>query len=295
MSLTRNSLDHFNDIDFWKALNPALHVLDESFVRSVKAFQADAPSPQTLTQRIITEGYFQFHVAPELWQIPLAAMASAVKNMAESGIMPVFAFMYDEFWLMYMKQRHILAHLLGSDYIMLPDFWVWHIDPLKAEGGFPPHRDRCNEVFPKDRPNSLTVWIPLSNATPDNSCIYIIPTNRDPTYNTTNDSTWDIKFQDIRALPAKPGDVLCWTTSVLHWGSHSNPLSTKPEPRISVGVEFQRADVPIYRQPPLNPLILPAFKDRLTLIATQLFTYKGARGSISPELEELVNNLMGRS
>lgn len=292
MPSSTNPYDQFRDINFWKALNPYLHILDESLVQSVSAFNSEAPSPQTLSERLTAEGYFQFHVAPELWQISLQNMANAIKRMVAADIFPVFAFVYDEFWLMFMKQNRIMSQLLGNDYIMLSLFWVWHVDPLKGEGGFAPHRDRTNEVFPKDRPTSLTVWIPLSNATPENSCIYLIPSHCDPAYNTAHNSTSNIQLQDVRALPAIPGDVLCWTTSVLHWGSQGSALNKNAEPRISVGIEFQRADVAVFKQPPLHPLVLPPLNVRLALICSQLLTYKEGRGSIPAELEAFANGMI---
>ena len=62
---------------------------------------------------------------------------------------------------------------------------AWHIAPRAA--GFSPHRDRQ----PADSPGSFrddgaakltTCWVPLTDATPENSCLYAIPRAHDPGY-----------------------------------------------------------------------------------------------------------------
>ena len=52
-------------------------------------------------------------------------------------------------------------------------------------------------------PVSLTVWAPLDDATPLTSCMYLLPINRDPVYNTENEGKWQIELTAIRALPAE--------------------------------------------------------------------------------------------
>ena len=54
----------------------------------------------------------------------------------------------------------------------------------------------------------------------------------------------DVPLEDIRALPAKAGSIVCWSTSLLHWGARSSRRATQP--RISMATYYQSRDVPPY-------------------------------------------------
>ena len=156
---------------------------------------------------------------------------------------------------------------------MLPDFWVWNIDPGKGEAGWKPHRDKGRSSLDDDgSPKSVTVWIPLSEATPLNGCMYLVPAYLDPTYNTDEESQHEFEYSSIRALPGEPGDFFMWNQAVLHWGSKSSPRATVP--RASMAVEFQRADVEAFNRPLISPLSPPPFEVRLKLIAKQVLQYQ---------------------
>ena len=63
------------------------------------------------------------------------------------------------------------------------------------------------------RPASLNFWIPVTEATPDNGCMYILPKGRDSNYWEPDDTLFaasqaHIDFQDLRALVAEPGTCL---------------------------------------------------------------------------------------
>jgi hypothetical protein len=70
---------------------------------------------------------------------------------------------------------------------------------------------------------TLTSWIPLSDATPQNGCMYVVPAHLDPHYG--KPTTPRSQLPDLslaRALPVRPGDYLVWNQAVLHWGGESN-------------------------------------------------------------------------
>src|SRR5207244_2616081 len=95
-------------------------------------------------------------------------------------------------------------------------------EPTPGASGWPPHCDDAN------RPNRVTVWIPLSDATLDNGCMYVVPRDRAA-------ADADARLQACRALPAAAGSILGWNFDVLHWGS----TCTRPgEPRIAISQEF---------------------------------------------------------
>jgi hypothetical protein len=116
----------------------------------------------------------------------------------------------------------------------------------------------------------VNLWITLADATPTNSCMYVLPAPQDPGYRSgARDTAFDrSQLQDVRALPAPAGSVLGWTTHLMHWGSRSSPDAT--EPRISATAYVQRAD-----RPPASSAIMDfrdpvPFEQRLAWIAASI-------------------------
>jgi len=271
--ITGNMALHFADFrnaDAWRAQAPDLHI--------GSAF-ADAgmvqPYPPALLERSATlfahEGYVQ--LPPAVADKRLAAMRGIVASLQQRRLLPVLAFVYDEFWQVFREQQALITRLLGGEYCLLPDFWVWHVDPATSQSGWAPHRDKGRRSLRADgQAQSLTVWIPLSDATPINGCIYIVPADRDPAYGRADEDVWQFQVQDIRALPAAAGSLLAWNQAVLHWGGHSAPRESAP--RISVALEFQRSDAAPFNTPLLPSGVLPDFTTRLQLIGRQILRYQ---------------------
>jgi len=114
--------------------------------------------------------------------------------------------------------------------------------------------------------------VPLTEATPFNGCMYVLPAERDPHY-AARVKKYDIAApQNIRALPAAPGSVLGWTQGLLHWSGRSSRRAS--EPRLSFSIEYQRGDEPAFNEPVLDPRVLPPFERRLGLIGKQILQYQ---------------------
>jgi hypothetical protein len=257
------------NVDYWRARAPAFHVGDESVVCAAKSFRYDNDVAADLGGRIRQEGYFRLH---HEFGLDLAAMADLVRALAAESIPPVFAFVYDEFWAPFYALDALYGGILGR-YGMLPDFWVWHVDPRNGDVGWKPHRDKgYASLRPDGSPMSLTTWIPLTDATPLNSCMYLVPADADPTYGTAREAEWTFELPAIRALPAAPGDVLVWNQAVLHWGSRGSLRSENP--RISMAFEFQTADVMPFNRPFLPSGRPVPFGMRLSLIGKQILQYR---------------------
>ena len=268
---------------FWQEFAPALHIHDH---RSVEVLNAITPSPDDITALralMREEGYF--HASGLTWQIDLAAMANTVRALDQAGLSPVFAFLYDEFWIPFYRLHPVYMALLGGEYRMLPDFWVWNVDPARGDSGWRPHRDKGRAaLFPDGSPKSLTTWMPLSRATTLNGCMYIVPASQDPTYNTPEEKDWRFDYPAIRALPAEAGDVFMWNQAVLHWGSRTSPRGG--DSRVSMALEFQRADIPAFNTPLLAPLGFLTFEMRLHLIAKQILQYRHMY-KVDPAIERM--------
>lgn len=213
----------------WQQLNPESSITDSPLSGLKPPFKVD---PSLMTRRVhqlLDEGYFKVDsLIPESEIQPLAHVVTAVSY---EGYPPVFAFVYDEFWRLLARYSRVVEPVLGKDYkLKLADPWIWHID--KEDAGFAPHRDLPMQASHADgSPAILSLWIPLSDATPLNGCIYVLPTQRDPNFPDKLDKN-EVRLEDlqnIRAVPAAAGSVLAWSPAILHWGSRSSRWAAAPE------------------------------------------------------------------
>ena len=274
--------------EFWAAFAPEFHIMDASFLgQNTAAANVTPQQQQALSAIVKEEGYFQGSID---WGVRLDAMAERVRALSAANLSPVFAFIYDEFWIPFFKLHNVYSGLLGGKYYVLPDFWIWNVDPKKGEAGWRPHRDKGKQsLLPDGTPKSLTTWIPLSTATPLNGCMYIVPAMVDPTYGTDDEKTWKFEYSSIRALPGTPGDFFVWNQAVLHWGSRTSPRAT--ESRVSMAFEFQRADVDPFNKPLIEPLFALSFEVRLKLIAKQILQYRHMY-KLEPQIERIATELI---
>lgn len=219
---------------FWKDLNPDLCITDFPF----KSFPP-ASIPDTCIragfQNLKEEGYFQ--TQPVIPEALAARFAVAVHNVVAAGFPAVFSFVYDEFWGIVRYIERIFKPTLGENYRLSPgDMWIWHVDREGRSTGWGPHRDLfdTSSLRPDGSPRILTVWVPLTDASPRNGCMYVVPTHLDPHYpSRLNERSVAVDaLQNIRALPAAAGSLLGWSPMILHWGGrHSgHPVA----PRTSV-------------------------------------------------------------
>jgi hypothetical protein len=214
--------------NYWRRLNPTLSVTH-------RAFEIDP-----LIESFRAEGWLQSDPV-----IETRSLRSAVEALVREKWLPVFAFVYEEFWLGGRLDPLVQA-LLGPGCRQKPYLWIQHVEPAASSSGWPPHVDQ-------DPPTKdISVWIPLTDATLDNGCMYLMPS-----YAPKHD------LQSIRALPARAGSILAWRQDVLHWGAYSSRRAK--EPRISIALEFGREG--------LDPAAVPPFEERLKLIARQILKY----------------------
>lgn len=277
------SVAEATDPQFWRNLCPGLTVGGATEVPV-----ACLPDPAPLLTQLESEGYVN---KPDV--IPLCLverLRTGMQILEEKGIPHVFAFVYDEFWLTFRSLDPFLKKILGSDYRILPDCWAWYVQPSNETAGWKPHRDRPNTEVGQDRlPPSFTVWLPLTEATPMNGCIYIVPAHWDE--DIANPATAEPKefrladkqLQNIRALPAPAGSLLGWNQRILHWGGRASDRAAGP--RCSIALQFQRGDRAPLATPLLNPHELLPFRSRLGLIGRVMRGYAYFQTIKSPELQ----------
>ena len=252
-------LEQWKSESYWQSLCPELS--------AKKSISSTPPLSNNASPRLLQDGYTP---APGFLDLSDArALNTAITQLKAAGEFPVWIAIYDAFWELMQAVAAPVSALLQTEVLALPDFWAWHLD--MADSGWAPHRDKNESTIrPDGLPNSLTAWVALSEVTADSGCIYMVPAPDDPYYPDLAIQQID-KWQAVRALPAKPGDLLCWNQNVLHWGGTRSQWS--PEPRVSVAFEFQRADIEPYNTPLLNPKERPDINTRRRLIAKQLLQY----------------------
>jgi hypothetical protein len=280
----------FTKRESWLSFAPGLHIEDKSLLRDVAFLEVPASDQEGFAALLKDEGYSQ---GTGDWDLDLRMMADTVRSLSAANVSPVFAYVYDEFWYPFFKLHRLYGALLGGRYCLLPDFWVWNVDPQKGEAGWTPHRDKGRDALRDDgSPKSITTWIPLSPATPLNGCIYIVPAHLDPTYGTADDKKMQFEYASIRALPGNPGDFFIWNQAVLHWGSRTSPRAS--ESRVSMAFELQRADVPAFNNPLIDPLRVLSFEERLKLISKQIYQYRHMY-ALDPKVAQFALELIAHS
>lgn len=267
--------------DYWHALAPSFHIADAEFLTPRIARGDGAPAASLIDR----DGYVQLRGIP--LAADFAAMAEVARTLTARGLDAVFCFVYDEFWRPFFRLDALYRHLLGP-YVFLPDFWVWDVDPGRGGSGWARHRDRGRMSLREDgTPISLTTWIAISEATPHNGCLRIVPKHLDPTYGTPEEGEWRYDEASVRMMPALPGDVLMWNQAVTHWGGKALSGAS----RVSMSFETQRLDVPSREAPLMAPWQVVPFEARLRLIGEKLLHYRHMH-KVSAELEALAGRLV---
>jgi hypothetical protein len=257
-------------------LNPAFAVGAGGACTFIEVRPIGPQQSEELVQQVSTEGYF--HIESILPASELARMKQCVEILRKRGWPLVFAFIYDEFWLITRSPSLVqfLSAVLGRDYKQIPHIWAHYVRPTGNAAGWPPHVDGPG------RSNRLTVWVPLGDATLENGCMYLIPWNAASRQLSDRFTRLDaIEHKDLRtllqstrAMPARAGAVLGWAFDVIHWGS---PCTREAEPRISISLEFiSGTEQPAADELPLlDPhKRLPSFPQRLYAIGKALGAYE---------------------
>lgn len=261
------------DIDRWRQLAPFASI-GEPIVSGDHAQIA----PQDAVRekgRLDEDGYFCLRQVFDPERI--ARMHHIVRVVRADGWPAAFAFVYDDFWSI-ARSPAISAFLeasLGADFVQNTVVWAHWVPDAKGAGGWRPHDD-----YRGGGDTFLSLWIPLSDATAENGCMFLVPASRSRDVAETlkiQDSLPNVLFrktlQDVVALPVPSGSLIGWHGDVLHWGG-ANSGSTVP--RVSLALEFRSRDVKTIRfeRPLIDPrAALPPFRTRLFAIVKALREY----------------------
>lgn len=265
--------------EHWATLAPDLSIESDLPAAALEARALDDAERAAMLSRRGREGWFR--AEPLFKAGAVSAMARAIAALVERGWPPVFAYVYDELWQLTRAPsvRRFLSAALGPAYRLSPRVWAFFVPAEVGAAGWPPHVDGGAGTHTADR---MTLWIPLTDATLENGCMYIVPKHRLPEGTAdvfANDMsrispfTWRAMLQAARAMPARAGSLLGWDFQVVHWSSLAGDAVG---PRISLAVEaFGEGITPTPSEEPLlDAAGVPPFQDRLREIARGILSYE---------------------
>lgn len=270
--------DAFRDPAFWQEINPHLTVSD----RPLQAVRGAAPEISTeaaarAAAQLDREGYLC--TPPVVSESRMAPMRQAMDALTARGIPAGFACVYDEYFQLFHGLDPLFAPILGDGYRWVAHgFWAFRVPPGdKAVNTLwapvEPHRDSMGpdpRVLAGQRPGIMTLWIALTDVTPSDSCLYVVPSHADRAFATAERDVRREHFelQDIRAVPARAGAVVSWSTHLIHWGSRSSADASGP--RMSATMYLQRADMAPFDSSVFDPTDAIPLDNRLRWIVASL-------------------------
>src|SRR5688572_30331589 len=159
---------------FWRALCPDLTISADPFGMAGAAFEFPGTVVERAVASVRADGYLK--TGPALEPADSRALANAVRRVIDAGFHPLFASVYDEYWKPLARLGNLLTPVFEAPPRLLGDYWLWCISEDQAPAGWSPHRDHEVEdtIRADGRPSLLTVWIPFTDATPENGCIYAL-------------------------------------------------------------------------------------------------------------------------
>ena len=203
----------------------------------------------------------------------LTRLASALFAVRSGGWPMVFSFVYDQFWTLLdaPKLRAFLTSVVGRHYQTTARFLVNYVPATPGGSGFPPHIDG-------GRDHTVTCWVPLTPASPDNGGIYVVertPESMKVVSEFRNIEAFSkeqmmLLLAHARAVPMSPGGFLAWPQDTIHWGGQFRHGTQ----RLALSWEFmgaQHENVDAVLPLALHvDRALPAFEDRLRWICHSL-------------------------
>lgn len=262
---------------YWEELFPLFSITDHPFQSNSNHFQVEAEAIDFCIEQLKHDGYFI--TPPIIPEEELQQLRACITKVATQGHRPNLAFIYDEVFAVFGRLKQVLTPILGENYQLIPDeIGGFYIQTEDAKSGTGPHRDNIHThsslTYQDGLPTLINVWIPLTDATTLNSCMYVIPKHADPFLeeNTPlNTYGQDYSWQEVskllqlaRAVPAPAGSILGWDTNLMHWGGTSSIFAKQP--RLSLACYFQSAQVPPYHKFTMNLSAPIPFDYRLYLI-----------------------------
>jgi len=271
---TERRINEAFDVDRWRRLVPFASIERDGDGNDAPACIGDVDAARE-KRRLDSEGYFRL---PQVFDAARIARMRRIAEAVRADGWPVaFAFVFDEFWSIARSPQvaSFLEAAVGKGYMQNTVVWAHWVAGERGVAGWSPHDDyrEGGDAF-------LSTWIPLSDATVENGCMFLLPADVSREISDANDNDRSLPprvvraaLQDVIALPATAGAMIGWRGNILHWGG-ANAGGT--EPRVSLALEFRSRDATTttFERPLVDPRApLPPFRLRLFAITKALREY----------------------
>jgi hypothetical protein len=230
---------------------------------------------------LLTRGFLTLDVS-ELPNVPIGIVERlhrGVLRLIELGHTASSISSFDEAWTLASAISPTVSSISSGRLMHSGDYFSFAKCSSRLGGFNGPHRDKPNsgvESFSTldGSADYVTVWIALSEATPENSCLYFLPRDTpDEGYLKKGDSmtSLDLKnFDAICAQPCSAGSAVVFTHRVIHWGSRPQECQ-----ETRVAMSFAMAS-PLFEKGPFfseKYLPFPPLPLRVALRAGQAVAY----------------------
>ena len=280
-------LAQVRDPRYWEQLSPEIDIQRRASIDDVPV---DPVAQADYEGFLSEERYFETPVL--LAPGTLAHLNRVIDAVTAAGWPEVFALVSDAFWLVprIPAIRHLVESRIGAGYKQIPHVWVHVVRKVDGAGGWQPHFDGF-------RPNRLSVWVALTDATTTNGCMFLVPPRSLPeSFRTLKIETLQTvhvlrAMHATRALPVPAGASVGWDFDVFHWGGRA---SRPGAPRRSLSMEFMGVnESPDADEVPVVSLDdpLPSLDVRLKIIGIGLDTY-AKRDPLSARFRALAQGLL---
>lgn len=249
--------------EFWRRMAPELTISDLPQRCGIAARQDQVSRARI---RLVNDGFL--HLKNPGLDAPLERIAAVMDRIVKTGMPAAFIAVYDEVWSIISEMQPGLDELLDGGAALVPSFWASHTEEAGSELAAT-RRRAGNGVFSDGTAKNLTIWMPLTTATPENGCMYVVPAGQDRNYGRAGAPRADAALPGIRALPAKAGDILIWSGETYHWQSRPH-RHNEDGPLMSLNWEVQSK-----KTQPLEGLVIDSFshvpfETRLAILARQM-------------------------
>jgi len=253
-----------------------------------RAWPLDAVDRGALQAHLWAQGYFA--TAPSIPSGLVDRCRDAIALVRRHGAPALAAFVFDAPWELATVLSDHASAAVDGEARLLPSLRAEH--RYGEPRGSPPERDHpARELDDRGAPESLTLWVALTDATPDNGCIYVVPAPWDPAYGDPRAPS-QLLLQAIRAVPARAGAVLGWTSKLLHWDAMADDHAP---PRISLAFELQAAYCLPFDEVSYPLGWIPSLDERRALVARQWARdAHAADAERRAELDRVVDQLLAR-
>ena len=242
----------WSNLTTWRERCPHLSISEDGETYQVSGdchSSLSRPTAQALSKLLIDDGYTLID-DPICDEGLRMRISRGISTIDEKHHLPsTFILLFDDCWHMAARSHHLLVNggVIPKQMVFNFDVLAWSIDPKQNQCGFSPHRDRQpdtpsalrNSFFQDGHSKYSTHWIAVEDATPENSCLYVIPKSFDPGYLEGDDKAEDASdevenaaqyldplsraldtkqsYQNIRALPRRACQSVLFTHRILHW------------------------------------------------------------------------------